>query len=78
MTDPSEVVVSDEDAIDILWHLNVRVEEATVHSAKLGLARIIAKRVPDAMPAQGLTHGDWDQEAHGFNACRAKVLRGEE
>jgi hypothetical protein len=77
MTNPSEVVVSDEDAIMILRHLNVRVEDATVHSAKLGLACIIARRVPDAKDDDG--YGDYELGLEeGHNACRAKVLRGEE
>ncbi len=77
MTDPSEVVVSDED-IDfvecvMLKHQNLLGPEMM----RQALAAFIAKRVPDAIDARGKSDTMAAMVA-GHNACRAKVLRGEE
>ncbi len=77
MTDPSEVVVSDEDAQRFLAELGMRWRAKNsigVVSTKIALAAFIAKRVPDAPPQDnGECAGVWHD---GFNACRAKVLTG--
>ncbi len=71
----SEVIVTKDQADAVVRYIQARSLDA--HTMQKALRELLARRVPDAMPAQGLTLGDWDHEAHGFNVCRGKVLKGE-
>jgi|GEM_PF-3932737 len=91
MTNPSEVVVSDEDeaaALVALVRLNVppHIQEVLIYGSKTlqipprilrtAIAAAIARRVP-AIARGGLGKGMTRDAAEGFNACRERVLKGE-
>ncbi len=84
MTNASEVVVSDAEILIFAQAGGVPFgfEELKREKMRQALAAFLAKRVPDA----NIERDDINDESGaftngfsaGFNACRAKVLRGEE
>ena len=78
MTDPSEVKISDAEITAFYEHFQdrngSRVEAVAIRDA---LAAFLAQRLPRAFGEMQDTLGA-TYEAHGFNACRARVLAGPE
>jgi hypothetical protein len=77
MTKPDEVVVSDAE-IDRFQKRLIRQDGFHYRAA---LQEFLAKRVPDAAPRDRNFHRDFNRPATGaeiFNACRERVLKGDE
>lgn len=80
MTNPIEVVLSDEEINLLLISLRIKTwTPQLIEDAQRALAAFLAKRVPDAMlqTEMSLNYKPFEYEINGFNACRERVLKKE-
>jgi hypothetical protein len=81
MTDASEVVVSDAEIDAFIATIEKAVSVKTNRDlCRKALAVFLARRVPDAMVPRDeeIESECWSVREGGFNACRERVLRGEQ
>ena len=74
MTNTSEVVVSDEEANQVIATFYVLRKVDGLAAMRQALAAFLARRVPDAKTGPFLD--DAISYERGFNACRDRVLSG--
>lgn len=83
MTEPREVVVTDEEIKALLTAVNMTCPNALIPYFRQALAAFLAARVPDAInpeterhKADGFTPREVSLVCLVYNSCRDRVLKG--